>query len=113
MFSDSADFRIELEIKKNNERWKTTPYLTSVFCIPLDLQVLDKTQPFYFNFTGLKHTDGYMCTTNKLRRLKPFIIVNSNSQMLRGWILDYEVKTLVPYWIQLVVLKKHYEYDVK
>lgn len=82
------------------------PHLSSLFSIPLDLQVLDKIQPFNFHFTRLKHIDCYLCTTNELRRLKPFIIVDSNSQVLRGWILNYKVETLVPYWIQLVVLKE-------
>uniref|UniRef100_A0A7C9E9D0 Uncharacterized protein n=1 Tax=Opuntia streptacantha TaxID=393608 RepID=A0A7C9E9D0_OPUST len=57
-------------------------HLTSVFCISLDLQILDQIQPYDLHFTSLEVLDCYPSTTNEFRRLQPFVIKHSNSHIL-------------------------------
>lgn len=80
-------------------------HLTSVFLVPLDLQILNQFQPHVFNLTSFKLTEWDLSTPDQLRRLNSFVIMNSYSQVLSRYILYDKLKVLVPDWICLVVLK--------
>ena len=58
-------------------------YLTPVFVISMDLQILNQLKPYVLDFTRFKILQGNLGTANKFRSLNAFIIENSYCQVLR------------------------------